>query len=113
MQQRTINGELRYLTEKTRSRALRINDRGDGTGLDEQEAKGVTTATTSRFRDVDRYVRYNHNVDAAMRKYNEIRLTRTTIQHNGEAGMRDNDLHRQRLQQHTVGLALAGLEKGG
>jgi len=44
---------------------------------------------------------------------NKIRLTRTTIQHNGEAGMRDNDLHRQRLQQHTVGLALAGLEKGG
>ncbi len=43
---------------------------------------------------------------------NKIRLTRTTIQHNGEAGMRDNDLHRQRLQQHTVGLALAGLEKG-
>jgi len=26
--------------------------------------------------------------------------------------MRDNDLHRQRLQQRTVGLALAGLEKG-
>jgi hypothetical protein len=43
---------------------------------------------------------------------NKIWLTRTTIQHNGEAGMRDNDLHRQRLQQRTVGLALAGLEKG-
>jgi hypothetical protein len=43
--------------------------------------------------------------------YNKIRLTRTTIQHNGDAGMRDNDLHRQR-QQHTVGLALVGLEKG-
>ena len=43
---------------------------------------------------------------------NKIRLTRTTIQHNGEAGMRDNDLHRQRLQQHTERLALAGLEKG-
>ncbi len=43
---------------------------------------------------------------------NKIRLTRTTIQHNGEAGMRDNDLHRQRLQQHTEGLALVGLEKG-
>ena len=41
------------------------------------------------------------------------RLTRTTIQHNGEAGMRDDDLHRQRFQQRTVGLALAGLEKGG
>jgi hypothetical protein len=27
--------------------------------------------------------------------------------------MRDNDLYRQRLQQRTVGLALAGLEKGG
>jgi hypothetical protein len=27
--------------------------------------------------------------------------------------MRENDLHRQRLQQRTVGLALAGLEKGG
>jgi len=26
--------------------------------------------------------------------------------------MRDNDLHRQRFQQHTVGLALVGLEKG-
>jgi hypothetical protein len=26
--------------------------------------------------------------------------------------MRDNDLHRQRLQQRTVGLAVAGLEKG-
>ena len=43
---------------------------------------------------------------------NKIRLTRTTIQHNGEAGMRDDDLHRQRFQQHTVGLALVGLEKG-
>ena len=43
---------------------------------------------------------------------NKIRLTRTTIQHNGEAGMRDNDLHRQRLQQRTGGLALVGLEKG-
>ena len=48
-----------------------------------------------------------------MRKYEQIRLTRTTNQHNGEAGMRDNDLYRQRLQQRTVGLALAGLEKGG
>jgi len=56
--------------------------------------------------------RYNHNVDAAMRKYNKIRLTRTTIQHNGEAGMRDDDLHRQRFQQRTVGLAVEGLEKG-
>ncbi len=27
--------------------------------------------------------------------------------------MRNDDLHRQRLQQRTVGLALAGLEKGG
>jgi uncharacterized protein YjhX (UPF0386 family) len=27
--------------------------------------------------------------------------------------MRNNDLYRQRLQQRTVGLALAGLEKGG
>ncbi len=44
---------------------------------------------------------------------NKIRLTRTTIQHNDEAGMRDNDLHRQRLQQRTEGLAMAGLEKGG
>jgi hypothetical protein len=26
--------------------------------------------------------------------------------------MRDNDLHRQRLQQRAVGLALAGLQKG-
>ncbi len=43
---------------------------------------------------------------------NKIRLTRTTVQHNGEAGMRDNDLHRQRLQQRTGGLALVGLEKG-
>ena len=42
----------------------------------------------------------------------KFRLTRTTIQHNGEAGMRDDDLHRQRFQQHTVGLALEGLEKG-
>jgi hypothetical protein len=48
-----------------------------------------------------------------MRKYSKIQLTRTTIQHNEEARMRDNDLHRQRLQQRTVGLALAGLEKGG
>jgi hypothetical protein len=29
----------------------------------------------------------------------EIRLTRTTIQHNEEAGMRNDDLYRQRLQQ--------------
>ena len=43
----------------------------------------------------------------------EIRLTRTTIQHNDEAGMRDDDLYRQRLQQLTVGLALEGLQKGG
>ena len=43
----------------------------------------------------------------------EIRLTRTTIQHNEEAGMRNDDLYRQRLQQLTVGLALAGLQKGG
>jgi hypothetical protein len=35
-----------------------------------------------------------------MRRYiKKIRLTRTTIQHNDEAGMRDDDLHRQRLQQ--------------
>ncbi len=27
--------------------------------------------------------------------------------------MREDDLHRQRLQQRTVGLAVAGLEKGG
>jgi hypothetical protein len=47
-----------------------------------------------------------------MRKYSKIRLTRTTIQHNDEAGMRDDDLHRQRSQQRTVGLAVAGLEKG-
>jgi hypothetical protein len=43
---------------------------------------------------------------------NKIRLTRTTIQHNEEAGMPENDLHRQRLQQRTERLALAGLEKG-
>jgi hypothetical protein len=42
----------------------------------------------------------------------EIRLTRTTIQHNEEAGMRDNDLHRQGLQQRTERLAVVGLEKG-
>jgi len=42
----------------------------------------------------------------------KIRLTRTTIQHNEEAGMRDNDLHRQRLQQRTERLAVVGLEKG-
>jgi hypothetical protein len=47
-----------------------------------------------------------------MRKNNKIRLTRSTVQHNGEAGMRDDDLHRQRFQQRTVGLALVGLEKG-
>jgi len=47
-----------------------------------------------------------------MRKYSKIRLTRTTTQHNDEAGMRDNDLHRQRSQQRTVGLAVAGHEKG-
>jgi hypothetical protein len=42
----------------------------------------------------------------------KIRLTRTTNQHNEEAGMRDNDLHRQRLQQRTERLAVVGLEKG-
>ena len=42
----------------------------------------------------------------------KIRLTRTTIQHNEEAGMRDNDLHRQGLQQRTERLAVVGLEKG-
>ena len=34
-------------------------------------------------------------------------------QHNDEAGMRINVLHRQRLQQHTGGWALEGLDKGG
>jgi hypothetical protein len=57
--------------------------------------------------------RYNHNDDAAMRKSTNFRLTRTTKQHNGEAGMRDDDLHRQRFQQRTVGLAVEGLKKGG
>jgi hypothetical protein len=42
----------------------------------------------------------------------KIRLTRTTNQHNEEAGMRDNDLHRQRLQQRTERLAVVGLKKG-
>jgi hypothetical protein len=41
-----------------------------------------------------------------------FRLIPTTTQHNEEAGMRDHDLHRQRRQQRTEGLALAGLEKG-
>ena len=34
-------------------------------------------------------------------------------QHNDEAGMRIYVLHRQRLQLHTDGLALEGLDKGG
>ena len=65
----TINGELiGSVPKKTRSRALRINDRGDGTGLDEQGARGATTATTIRFRDfLIVTFRYNHNDDAAMR----------------------------------------------
>ena len=98
-----------------RSRALRTNDRGDGTGLDEQEAKGATTATTSRFRDFFGTVTFVTITMLMQRCENigEIRLTRTTIQHNDEAGMRDDDLYRQRLQQLTVGLALAGLQKGG
>jgi hypothetical protein len=34
-------------------------------------------------------------------------------QHNEEAGMRIYVLHRQRLQHHTGGWALEGLDKGG
>ncbi len=41
-----------------------------------------------------------------------FRLIPTTTQHNEDAGMRDHDLHRQRRQQRTDGLALVGLEKG-
>jgi hypothetical protein len=41
-----------------------------------------------------------------------FRLTLTTTQHNEDAGMRDHHLYRQRRQQRTGGLALAGLEKG-
>ena len=106
---RRINGS----GPKKRVRALRINDRGDDTGLDEQEARGATTATTNRFRDVDRYVSIQTQCWCSGAKIYEIRLTWTTIQHNVEAGMRVNDLHRQRLQQRTGGLALVGLEKGG
>ncbi len=51
MKNGTIDGESTVEDRKTRSRALRINDRGDGTGLDEQEARGATIATTNRFRD--------------------------------------------------------------
>ena len=70
--------------------------------------------TTNRFRDF-RPIRFDTITMLMQRCENiaKIRLTRTTIQHNGEAGMRNNDLYRQRLQQRTVGLALAGLEKGG
>jgi hypothetical protein len=64
----------------------------------------------SRF--FDRYVSIQSQCWCSDAKYNDIRLTRTTIQHNGEAGMRENDLYRQRFQQHTEGLALVGLEKG-
>ncbi len=41
-----------------------------------------------------------------------FRLILTTTQHNEDAGMRENVLHRQRRQQRTEGLAVAGLEKG-
>jgi hypothetical protein len=43
----------------------------------------------------------------------EIRLTRTTIQHNEEAGMRNDDLYQNECNNYTVGLALVGLYKGG
>jgi len=69
--------------------------------------------TTNRFRDF-RPIRFDTITMLMQRCENiaKIRLTRTTIQHNDEAGMRDDDLHRQRSQQRTVGLAVAGLEKG-
>jgi hypothetical protein len=60
----------------------------------------ATTTTQSQCRSCDA-------------KEERFRLTLTTTQHNEEAGMRNNNLYRQRLQQRTVGLALAGLEKGG
>ena len=90
----------RWRSEKTRSRALRINDRDDGTGLDGRAAIGATIATTSRFRDFTT-VSFVTNTMLMQRCENggEIRLTRTTIQHNEEAGMRNDDLYRQRMQQ--------------
>jgi hypothetical protein len=48
-----------------------------------------------------------------MRNKNVFDLHWQRQQHNEEAGMRKHDLHWQRQQQRTVGLALAGLEKGG
>jgi hypothetical protein len=44
---------------------------------------------------------------------NYFRLHGQRYQHNEEAGMRGHVLHRQRLQHHTGGWALEGLEKGG
>ncbi len=95
-----IDGEL-AVTLRQNAFVRTTNQRSnDGTGLDDW-------ALRRQQRQ-----RYDHNVDAETRKKTFFRLILTTTQHNEEAGMRDHDLHRQRRQQRTGGLVLAGLEKG-
>ena len=101
---------LRQLTEKkTRSHALRTNDRDDGTGLGETAARGATTQQRIVSRCLPLRLRFNHNGAAAMRKLYNKSTYSDNEQHNGEAGMRGHDLYRQRLQHHTVGWELEGL----
>jgi hypothetical protein len=96
----TIDGEL-AVTIRQNVFVRTTNQRSrDGTGLDDW-------ALRRQQRQ-----RSDHNVDAEMREKKTIfRLIPTTTQHNEEAGMRVHDLHRQRRQQRTVGLALAALKK--
>ncbi len=97
----TIDGEL-TVTIRQNAFVRTTNQRSrDGTGLDDW-------ALLRQQRQ-----RYDYNDDAAMRRKKMFfRLILTTTQHNEDAGMRDQDLHRQRRQQRTEGLAVAGLEKG-
>ena len=69
--------------------------------------------TTNRFRDF-RPIRFD-TITMLMQRCENIAkfdLLGQRYKHNDEAGMRDDDLHRQRSQQRKVGLAVAGLEKG-
>ncbi len=98
-QYRTIDGEL-AVTIRQLTFVRTTNQRSVWRYWPRRQGAMATTTTRSQWRSCD------------AKKKKRFRLTLTTIQHNEEAGMRDNDLHRQRLQQRTVGLALAGLEKG-
>jgi hypothetical protein len=82
-----------------RSCTLQINDRGT--------VQAWTTGHYGGNNDNDMITTLMQQCEKK-----RFRLILTTTQHNEDAGMRENVLHRQRRQQHTKGLAVAGLEKG-